>query len=324
VKTPGTIKPHFALIGANLIYGLNYSIAKLLMPDYIKPFGLVALRSVVATSLFWILSLFFPNEKVAKKDMLYMLSFFLFGVFFNQVFFLAGLNRTTPINASLIMLVNPIMAIIFGVIILKEKLRARRLAGVLTGLTGTAILILGDSGMKFGGGSAVGDLMIFINATSWALFLVTIKKMTTRYSNVTVMKWVFLFGVTPNLLIGHRALFEVDFTALPAVVMMGMVYVTVFTTFLGYNLNTYGLKYVSPTVVSTYVYMQPVVAVVVAMMIGQDRLTLVKVLSALLVFLGVWLVSTRSAREKIREAKKMTGNEVPKREILVREVPDKR
>jgi len=122
----------------------------------------------------------YPHEKVERKDKLYMFSFFLFGVFFNQVFFLVGLNRTTPINSSLIMLVNPIMAIVFGVIILKEKLLAKRLAGVLIGLTGTAILILGDSGFSIGGGSVVGDIMILINATSWALFLVTMKKMMSK------------------------------------------------------------------------------------------------------------------------------------------------
>ena len=311
MKFPDGIKPHLALIGANIIYGLNHSIAKLLMPDIIKPFGLVALRSIVATSLFWIVSLLYPQEKVERKDKLYMLSFFLFGVFFNQVFFLMGLNRTTPINSSLIMLVNPIMAIVFGVIILKEKLLAKRLAGVLIGLTGTAILILGDSGFRIGGGSVVGDIMILINATSWALFLVTMKKMMVKYSHVTVMKWVFLFGVAPNLLIGHRDLLAVDFSDLSAIVIMGLIYVTVFTTFLGYNLNSYGLKYVSPTLVSTYVYLQPVVTVIIAMMIGQDTLSLIKVISALLVFLGVWLVSAKPAGEHITVKNSPQAEPVP-------------
>lgn len=285
--------PHLSLIGANLIYGLNFSIAKLLMPDYIKPLGLVALRSIVATSLFWIFSLFFPREKVEKRDLLYMFSFFLFGVFFNQVFFLEGLNRTTPINASLLMLLNPVMAIIFGMIILKEHLSGRRIAGVLTGMAGTALLILEGTRYALGSGSVTGDIMILINAASWALFLVTIKKMMVKYKNYTVMKWVFLFGVTPNLVIGHSQLLDVNFSILPAVVIMGLVYVTFFTTFVGYNLNTYGLKYVSPTVVSTYVYMQPVVATIVSMFLGQDSLTWLKGVSASLVFAGVYLVSTR-------------------------------
>jgi len=284
--------PHIALIGANLIYGLNFSIAKILMPDFIRPLGLVALRSIVGTSLFWIFSLFFPREKVEKKDLLYMLSFFLFGVFFNQVFFLEGLSRTTPINASLLMLLNPIMAIVFGMIILKERLTGRRVTGVMAGMAGTALLILEGAKFAFGEGSVTGDILILINAASWALFLVTIKKMMVKYNNFTVMKWVFLFGVAPNLAIGHQQLLEVNFSILPAAVILGLIYVTFFTTFVGYNLNTYGLKHVSPTVVSTYVYMQPVVAAIVSMAIGQDTLTLMKGFSGLLVFLGVYLVST--------------------------------
>lgn len=287
-----TFYPHLALIIANLIYGLNFSIAKLLMPDFIKPLGLVALRSAVGTSLFWIFSLFFPREKVERRDLLYMFCFFIFGVFFNQVFFLEGLNRTTPINASLLMLLNPVMAIIFGMIILRESLSFRRITGVLAGLAGTALLILGRGNVDLGGGSVVGDLLILGTAASWALFLVTIKKMTSKYSNYTVMKWVFLFGVAPNIAVGYNQLGDFSLVALPAVVILGLVYVTFFTTFVGYNLNTYGLKYVSPTVVSTYVYLQPVVATVVAMSLGQDTLTWMKGLSALMVFSGVYLVST--------------------------------
>jgi drug/metabolite transporter (DMT)-like permease len=299
--TRGKYNPHLALIGANLIYGLNYSIAKLLMPDFIKPLGLVTLRSIVATSLFWIFSLFLPKEKVEKRDLLYMLAFFLFGVFFNQVFFLMGLNKTSPINASLLMLLNPILAIIFGAIILKERLSGRRLSGVLTGLAGTSLLLLGGTNFKVGGGSFSGDILIILNAASWALFLVTIKKMTTKYSGVTVMKWVFLFGVTPNIIVGHNQLLQVDLASFTGYAIMGLVYVTVVTTFIGYNLNTYGLKYVSPTVVSTYVYMQPVVASIVAMVIGQDRLTGIKIVSALLVFAGVYLVSSGKRPIKVKQ-----------------------
>jgi drug/metabolite transporter (DMT)-like permease len=268
------------------------------MPDFIKPLGLVALRSIVGTSLFWIFSLLFPREKVERKDLLYMLSFFLFGVFFNQVFFLEGLNRTTPINASLLMLLNPIMAIVFGIVILKEKLTGRRVTGVMAGMAGTALLILEGAKFALGEGSVTGDILILINAASWALFLVTIKKMMVKYNNYTVMKWVFLFGVVPNLAIGHRQLLAVDFSVLPVVIILGLVYVTFFTTFLGYNLNTYGLKHVSPTVVSTYVYMQPVVAAIVSMLLGQDTLTWMKGLSGLLVFLGVYMVSTSPVRLK--------------------------
>jgi len=261
------------------------------MPDYIKPLGLVALRAIVATSLFWLFSQFFPREKVERKDLIYMLTFFIFGVFFNQVFFLLGLDKTTPINASLIMLINPILAIIFGVLILKEKFSGRRLAGVIIGMSGTALLILGRGGFSVSGGSVLGDMLILLTAASWALFLVVIKRMTGKYNSYTVMKWVFLFGLFPNLTIGFNQLSDVSFSNLPLLIVLAFIYVTVFTSFLGYNMNIYGLKYLSPTVVSTYVYIQPLVAVIVSIALGQDSLNTIKIVSALLVFTGVYLVS---------------------------------
>ena len=287
---------HLALLGANVIYGLNYSIAKILMPDYIKPLGLVALRAIVATSLFWLFSVFFPREKVERKDLIYMLSFFMFGVFFNQVFFLLGLNKTTPINASLLMLINPILAIIFGVIILKEKFSGRRLAGVIIGMSGTALLILGRGNFSLSRGSVAGDILILLTAASWALFLVVIKRMTTKYESFTVMKWVFLFGLFPNLTIGFNQLNDVSFSNLPLTIILAFIYVTVFTTFIGYSMNTYGLKFVSPTVVSTYVYLQPLVAVIVSIALGQDTLNTIKIVSAILVFTGVYLVSINTRK----------------------------
>ncbi|MEZ5000671.1 MAG: DMT family transporter [Bacteroidales bacterium] len=283
--------PHLALLGANIIYGLNYSIAKILMPDYIRPLGLVALRAIVATTLFWLFSIFFPREKVERKDLLYMMTFFIFGVFFNQVFFLIGLDRTTPINASLLMLLNPVLAIVFGALILRERLSGRRITGVIIGMAGTALLILGRDDFVVGGGSVIGDVLILLTAASWALFLVMMKRMTDKYNNYTVMKWIFLFGLFPNVTIGFSQLSQVSFVALPTIIILAFIYVTVFTTFVGYNMNIYGLKYVSPTVVSTYVYLQPVIAVAVSIALGQDSLNALKVLSAILVFAGVYLVS---------------------------------
>ncbi len=286
---------HLALLAANIIYGLNYNIAKILMPDYISPLGLVALRAIVATILFWVFSVFFPREKVAPKDILYLLMFFLFGVFFNQVFFLLGLNKTSPINASLIMLINPVFAIILGALILKETLSARRIFGVIMGMAGTAFLILGRGKINISEGSFMGDLLIFLTAASWALFLVMIKKMTDKYKSYTVMKWVFLFGLFPNITIGFNQLSDVDFLTLPTIIILALLYVTVFTTFIGYNLNILGLRHLSPTVVSTYVYIQPVIAVTVAIILKQDSLNLQKIISALLVFSGVYLVSVSSS-----------------------------
>jgi drug/metabolite transporter (DMT)-like permease len=163
-------------------------------------------------------------------------------------------------------------------------------------MSGTALLILGRGSFSVSSGSVLGDMLILLTAASWALFLVVIKRMTSKYNSYTVMKWVFLFGLFPNLTIGFNQLSDVNFSNLPLLIILAFIYVTVFTSFLGYNLNIYGLKYVSPTVVSTYVYIQPLVAVIVSIALGQDRLNTIKIVSAVLVFIGVYLVSRNGKR----------------------------
>ncbi|MCU0408582.1 MAG: DMT family transporter, partial [Bacteroidales bacterium] len=133
---------HLALLGANIIYGLNFSIAKYAMPDQIKPFALVSLRSVMAALMFWGASFFVRREKVERKDLLYLFACSFFGVVINQTLFLVGLNMTSPINSSIILATNPIFAFIFAAFILKENISLAKGIGLATGLSGVMILIL--------------------------------------------------------------------------------------------------------------------------------------------------------------------------------------
>ncbi|MGZ3901355.1 MAG: EamA family transporter, partial [Bacteroidia bacterium] len=134
-----TLKGHIALFAAQIIYAMNYSIAKDLMPTYIGPLALVLLRIIGACALFWLLSLFAKTQKVEKADMKKMLWLAIFGVVVNQVFFIYGLSITTPINSSIIMISNPIMVFIFGIIVLKDKITGLKISGLLLAITGAFV-----------------------------------------------------------------------------------------------------------------------------------------------------------------------------------------
>ena len=125
---------HISLLAANIIYGINYSIAKAVMPDHIKPLALVSLRSISAAVLFWITSLFMPKEKVSRKDLLYLFGCSFFGVVINQILFLVGLNYTSPVNSSIIISTNPIFAFVFAALILKENITFLKGIGLAIGL----------------------------------------------------------------------------------------------------------------------------------------------------------------------------------------------
>ncbi len=291
------VKGHLAVIGANIIFGINYVVAKGIMPDYLLPRPIIFLRVAGATLIFWLVSLFFPKEKIAHKDMIRLAVCAVFGIAINQILFFEGLNLSTPINAAVIMVTIPIMVLVFGHFIIGDKITRNKMLGILFGFAGAVYLILQGGKISMNASTTVGNLLIFLNASSYALFLVLVKPLMAKYSPLTVMKWVFLFGliyVTPFTL---PLLLASDFGVIPPNIWMSIIYVVVFTTVLAYFLNNYSLKTISPTMNSAYIYLQPLLATVVALTVGRDRLTYVEVLAAVSIFIGVYFVNFR--KEKI-------------------------
>jgi drug/metabolite transporter (DMT)-like permease len=282
---------HLSLLAANIIYGLNFSIAKAVMPDAIKPFALVSLRSISGAALFWITSLFIPKEPVKNKDLLFLFGVSFFGVVINQTLFLVGLDMTTPVNSSIILSTNPIFAFIFAALILKERITFMKGTGLAIGLAGVLLLILQNGTPDLASTTFLGDIYTLINTISWAFYTVIIKRMLERYHPVTVMKWTFLFGMLTNIPIGYSQWSTMDWSAISVTSWFQIGFVIVGATYLGYLLISFGLRRLSPTVVSTYTYSQPVIAAYLASMMGQDHIDLVMVISALLIFAGVFVVS---------------------------------
>ena len=153
-----------ALFIVALIYGLNYSIAKDVMPNYVKPFGFIFLRVTGATLIFWTLGLFVKEKSIEKEDFKKIAFAAFFGVGINFLSFFKGLSLTTPINASVIAVITPIMVLIFSSILLKEKLTYRKIVGVFVGLFGAIILILyGNSSNLDGKDVILGNFLVFLN-----------------------------------------------------------------------------------------------------------------------------------------------------------------
>ena len=285
------ILPHLALFLVNLIYALNYSIAKDVMPDYIGPSGFILLRVIGGSLLFFLTYIFFIKENVELKDIVRLFFCGLFGVAINQLFFFEGLNLTTPINAAIIMTVSPILVIIFSAIIIKEKITIRKLLGIFLGIIGAATLILKSGSISIGNAFFVGNILIFINATSYSIYLVLVKTLMTKYNPITVMFYVFSFGLIFVLPFGLHELLDVNTQSFSKIIYLKVAFVVFCTTFLAYLFNAFALKTLNPSVVSTYIYLQPVLASVVAIFLKSDSLDIIKILSALFIFSAVYLVS---------------------------------
>lgn len=284
------IKAHMALIGANIIYGLNYSIAKDVMPAHILPFGFIFCRVLGALSLFWLVHSF-NYEKVEKKDFLLLAICGFFGVAANQLMFFYGLNLTTPINAGIIMTSNPILVLIASAIILKNKITALKIGGIFLGITGALLLLLLKTDLSFGSETILGDFFIFLNAMSYGIYLVIAVPLMKKYKALTVIKWVFTFGFIFVLPFGIQQFIDIEWSAFNTEIWSKFTFVIVGTTFLAYLFNIYGLKKLSPSIVSTYIYLQPLLATMFAIWTQKDTLDWIKVVAAILIFSGVYLVS---------------------------------
>ena len=294
-------KAHLAILGANIIYGVNYSIAKGIMPDYMTPLGLTFIRILGATLFFWLFSSFKVKEKMLPKDMIRLIIAAFFGVFLNQMLFLKGLNFTTPIDASIIMTVNPVLVLVVSAILIRERITWLKLLGIFTGAFGAIILITKGGDVDFSSQNFAGNIMMFFNALSYGVYLVLIKPLMVKYHPLTVMKYVFLTGLVFITPIGIGDFIRTDWAIIPTDIIMSIVYVVLFTTVFAYLLNIYGLKFVRPTTVSIYIYSQPIIASIVAILLGKDQLGIIQIISTLLVFAGVYMVSKPKAPDLIRK-----------------------
>ncbi len=286
-----TYKAHISLFIAQVIYALNYSIAKDVMPGYISPFGLVMMRVGGAFVLFWILSLFLKSEKMEKADLKKITVLAIFGVAVNQIFFIWGLSLSTPINSAIIMVSNPIAVMLFTLLFFKEKITAVRWTGLGLGIAGALILLLfkANGAFAIGSDTIVGDMMTLVNSLSWGIFVVMVKPYMQKYQTVTVMKWVFLFGFIYVFPIGFPDLLKVEWMTMPAHIIFAISFVVIATTFIAYLLNMFALKTLSSSVVSMYIYTQPFLATLIAVAWGKDELNAIKIVSAVLIIAGVYL-----------------------------------
>ena len=283
-----------ALVLVQLFYGVTFTFANdVIGGGHIMPFGFIVLRVSFAGALFWLLSLITSSKKIDTKDFPQLIKAAFFGVALNMLTFFKGLQYTTPINGSVIMITVPIIVLILSTILLNEKINKTKVFGISLGLFGALILSLYGQRTESGNNILLGNFLIFINAASYSYYLILIKKLTNKYHPFDFIKWLFLFGSLMVLPFGFYELTLVDWISLPAYIWFSIVFVIVFATFGTYILNPLALTNLKATTVSTFLYLQPIFAGIFAILMGSDRLDSIKVSAALLIFIGVYLVSKK-------------------------------
>ena len=287
------ILPLLAATIATTIYGINHTVAKMVMPIYIGSLGLVFLRVLGATIIFWTISLFFKTKPIEKKDRLTILKCGLFGMSINIAAFIAGLDYSTPVNSSILIIISPIFVVILSFFIFKNKINFIKILGIILGFIGAMILILtADSNSSIGRNIPLGNFLFIVNSISYAYYLIIVKPMAEKYDLITLFKWLFLIGLIFNFPLGINQFLDVDWASLPLWgAVLPMVFVVVGTTCMTYFLNGYALSKITSTEVAVFMYLQPIIGILFAIFTKSDTITIIMFVASVLIFTGVYLTS---------------------------------
>ena len=274
-------------------------VSKYLLPEHVQPEALTSMRMSFACVMFWITSLFVPYEKVPLKDLGLLCLCALCGVGLNQGLFIWGLNTTSPVDASIIATAVPIFVMILAALILKEPITRMKTFGVLLGICGAISLILQSTQGSNQASSLGGNLLITVSGFMYSIYLVVSKPLTLKYSSVTMMKWMFLYAAICAIPLCGGDAAAIDYAHLSPALWGGVLYVVCCATFFSYLLIPVGQKYLRPTVVGMYTYLQPFIASVVAVLAGLDRFGFAKGIAAVMVCLGVYIVNQSKSRAQL-------------------------
>lgn len=287
-------RAHLALFITALIWTANYWITKWMIPIHLKPEQLVILRIGGALPLFWIVSFFIPDNTVSKKNLIYLAITALFGISLNQVFFIEGINLTSPVDVSVIHVSNPVFVLLLAAFFLNEKVTWLKTTGILLGAAGAILIIISGKNVDLHSGNWVGNILAVLNTVAYAVYLVMIKPVMKLHHPITAMKWLFLFGFLITLPYSARSLSEVDVSAFSSLTWLALGFIILFPTFIAYFLTIYSLKHVTAATVSYYSYTQPIFVALVAWFLSIDVFTPVKILGTVLIFGGVYLVGKKN------------------------------
>lgn len=303
MPTRNSIAGHLACFIAYAIFGFNIIVCKdLTSGNLIPPMVIFTLRSLAAGSLFWILSLFLPKEKVDRKDLIKIFAASMLGFFTCQITFLVGIPHISPMDCSIMTAMSPICTMIVAAIVIKEPITFQKAGGVAISFAGIIYLILSRVASSEGATESTpfGIFMIVLNVLSFSMYLGIFKPLIAKYSVVTFMKWIFFFSAAVTLPLSMKGMIQTEWTTIPAIQYAELAYLIVCATFISYFLIPIGQKRIRPTLVSMYTYVQPIITIAVSIWIGMDVLTWQKVAAAAMVFSGVIIVSySKSAKNTL-------------------------
>lgn len=281
-----------ALIAVQLCFGTFPVVGKAVL-EIVPSVALVGFRVGIATIILFTIQRFRGHLWLAERGDYWRLAVFsLFGVTFNQLLFVKGLSLTSAVNTSLIAVTIPIFTVLVGVIIGIENLRGRKAVGIILAALGV-IFLIDPRNASFSAETTLGDLLIVLNSLSYGIYVATSKDVVTRNGAMRSITWIFLFAAVVCVPLGAYSLSSIDIAAVRPIIWLMVLHIAVVATALPYFFNAWSLARVDPSTVAVFVYLQPVIGFLTAVVFLGERVGPNFIIAAALIFAGVFLVTRR-------------------------------
>lgn len=291
-------------MAANFFYGTNVIAVKQIAPHHIQALGISFSRIFFTAVLLTMLPLFNgKKERIEKKDYLLLMVAGLLGVTLNQTFSIMGIASTNPIHSSLLIMSTPIIVTVLAAIFLKESFGGNKIIGLLLGLTGAFILIKSraTSG-EVHPPTMLGDGLILAGSVCYSTYLILIRKVSKKYSPITILRFVFLFGSLFSLPFSLQSFATADWAAFSGWDWFSILYIVVLGTPAANLLMNWGVQQWGPSKTGTFVYFQPVFGTLGAVLLMGEQFSAGKAIAGLLIVAGVWITSLKlKKKESVKE-----------------------
>ena len=283
-----------ALVAVQILFGTHYVAAKEVV-EIVPPRLWAAFRVTGASALLLaLLALRRQPLPRGRSTLARFAGLAVLGVVVNQIFFVEGLSRTTPVNSALINSTIPVLTLLFAVAARHERATAARVGGITLGLAGIAVLLRLEA---FDPGDTLirGNLLTVVNAASFSAFLVSSRRTLQRVPTLPATCLLFLLGSIPTVALALPELGRFEPGAVDPRVWWLAAYIVVFPTVGAYLLNYWALRRAPSSFVALFIYLQPVVAAILSFLAGRGTPGPRDLLAFLLVAIGI-AVAVRGSR----------------------------
>jgi len=249
-----------------IIWGFASPVIKYTVAQ-IKPFAFLFYRFLIVTFVF--LPTFIviaKREKETFSSLLKIAPLGLLGITLTLSFIFVGLERTTALEASVLVALSPIFICVAGVLFLKEKITRLEAVGISLAFAGTLVMV-GEpllEGRAFAGQNLAGNLLIIASGITWTAYVILSKEEFKKHSPFIITATSFFTGlvtITPLALLEQGTkLFNYQALVLTSGALWGVLYMSLFSSVIAYFTFQLGLKLIEASEATLFAYLQPIFA----------------------------------------------------------------